>query len=147
MVGVSGSLICSKALMELIFNPCGEFRLHSPQRHAGASGIFSNLLRSVQMLKREWDAKSNGNACIFEVLRRVNILGHRRPEWMIMDDNDVLMIFGEPWGVKLPDIYLTGEKKPRKNRAQETCPDRGSNQGPLRDRSAATGSYPSIHPK
>ena len=32
------------------------------------------------------------------------------------------------------DICLTGEEKPRKNLTQETCPDRGSNPGPLRDR-------------
>ena len=55
--------------MELVFNPCGEFRLspegpvnqiHSPHLHIGAPGIFSDLLRSVQMLKREWGAESNG---------------------------------------------------------------------------------------
>ena len=54
---------------KLKFNPCGEFRwspegpvsqIHSPDLHVGASGIFSDLLRSVQMLKREWDAESNG---------------------------------------------------------------------------------------
>ena len=28
----------------------------------GVSGIFSELLRSVQMLKREWGAESNGEA-------------------------------------------------------------------------------------
>ena len=28
--------------------------------HAGAPGIFSDLLRCVQMLKREWGAESNG---------------------------------------------------------------------------------------
>ena len=39
-------------------------------------------------------------------------------------------------GLKLPDICLTGEEKPRKNLTQETCPDRGSNLGPLRDRCA-----------
>ena len=39
-------------------------------------------------------------------------------------------------GVKLPDICLTGEEKPRKNLIKETCPDRGSNPGPLRDRRA-----------
>ena len=52
--------VCSKTLMELIFNPRGEFRwspeglvcqIHSPHLHA--PGIFSDLLRSVQMLKRE----------------------------------------------------------------------------------------------
>ena len=39
-------------------------------------------------------------------------------------------------GLKIPDICLTGEEKPRKNLTQETCPDRESNSGPLRDRRA-----------
>ena len=56
--------------MELIFSPYGEFRwspegpvsqIHSPHLHADVPGIFSDLLRSVQMLKREWNAESNGN--------------------------------------------------------------------------------------
>ena len=58
-----------KTLMELIFNPCAEFQwspegpfsqIHSPHLHVGASGIFSDLLRSVQMQKRKWFAESNG---------------------------------------------------------------------------------------
>ena len=62
VIGISGSLIGSKTLMELIFNPCGEFRwspegpvsrIHSPHLHDGAAGIFTDLLRSVQMLKKE----------------------------------------------------------------------------------------------
>ena len=45
-----------------MFNPWGEFRwspegpitqIHFPNLHVGAPGIFSHLLRSVQMLKRE----------------------------------------------------------------------------------------------
>ena len=55
---------------------------------------------------------------------------------MIMDDNDGHMIFGDLEGLKLSDIYLTGEVKARKNLTQETCPDWGSNPGPLRDRRA-----------
>ena len=55
---------------------------------------------------------------------------------MSMDDNDVQMIFGDLGGLKLPDICLTGEEKTRKNLTQETCPDRGSNPGPLRDKRA-----------
>ena len=35
-------------------------QIHSPHLHVGASGIFSDLLSSVQTLKREWGAKSNG---------------------------------------------------------------------------------------
>ena len=55
---------------------------------------------------------------------------------MIMDDNDGQMIFGGFGGRKLPDICLTGEEKPGKNLTQETCPDRGSNPGSLRDKRA-----------
>ena len=36
-------------------------QIHSPHLHAGAPGIFSELLRSVQMLKGEWGAENNGN--------------------------------------------------------------------------------------
>ena len=46
------------------------------------------------------------------------------------------MIFGDLRGLKLPDICLTGEEKPRKSLNQETCPDRGSNSSPLRNRRA-----------
>ena len=65
----SGTLIGSKTLMELIFNPCGEFQLspegpfsqiHFPHLQSGAPGIFSDLLRFVQMRKGDWSAKSNG---------------------------------------------------------------------------------------
>ena len=57
---------------------------------------------------------------------------------MIMDEYDGQMIFGDLVGLKLPDICLTGEEKSRKNLTQETCPDRGSNPGPLRDRRACS---------
>ena len=55
--------------MKLIFNPGGEFRwspevpviqIQSPHLLVGAPGIFSDLLRIVQTLKREWCAESNG---------------------------------------------------------------------------------------
>ena len=46
------------------------------------------------------------------------------------------MIVGDFVGLKVPDICLTGEGKPRKNLTQETCPDQESNRGPLRDRRA-----------
>ena len=34
--------------------------MHSPYLHVGAPGIFSDHLRSVQMLLREWGEESNG---------------------------------------------------------------------------------------
>ena len=52
------------------------------------------------------------------------------------DDYDGQMIFGDLGGLKFPDICLTGEEKLRKILTQEICPDRGSNPGPLRDKSA-----------
>ena len=48
------------------------------------------------------------------------------------DDDDGQMIFGELGGLKLPDLVL----QVRKNPTHETCPDQGSNTGPLRDRRA-----------
>ena len=57
--------------MEPMFNLCGEFR-RSPEDPVsqinslhlddadGDPWIFSDRLRSVQMLKREWGAESNG---------------------------------------------------------------------------------------
>ena len=40
---------------------------------------------------------------------------------MMMDDYDGQMIFGDLVGIKLPDIRLTGEEKPRKNLTQKIC--------------------------
>ena len=57
---------CKKTLIELIYDPCGEFRwtpegpasqIHSPHVRDGVPGIFSDILRSVQMLRREWVRK------------------------------------------------------------------------------------------
>ena len=52
------------------------------------------------------------------------------------NDDDGQMILADLGGLKFPDICLTGEEQPRKNLTQETCPDRGSNPGPLRDKRA-----------
>ena len=69
VIGIPGSLIWNETLTELIFNSCGEFRwsqegpvsqIHSPHLLVGVPGIFSDLLRSVQMLKRELGAESKG---------------------------------------------------------------------------------------
>ena len=58
------------------------------------------------------------------------------------DDDDGQMVFGDLGGLEFPDICLSDEEKPRKNVTQETCPDRGSNPGPLRDKRAF---YHSLH--
>ena len=51
---------------KLIFNPCNEIRwspegqINSPHLHAGAPGIFSDILKSVQLLNEEWGTQNNG---------------------------------------------------------------------------------------
>ena len=60
MIGIFGSLIRPKTLMQLTFNSCSEFRRAHSHFHVGAPGIFSDLLRSVQMLNGEFGAESNG---------------------------------------------------------------------------------------
>ena len=67
---------------------------------------------------------------------RIHHTQPQAPVMKMMDDYDGQLIFGDLVGLKLPDIRLTGEEKPRKNLTQETCPDRGSNPGPLRDKRA-----------
>ena len=74
------------------------------------------------------------HACIFVFKggSTSQVIGARNE--MMRDDNDGQMIFRNPVGLKLPDIHRKGEEKPQKNLTQETCPDRGSNPGPLRDK-------------
>ena len=60
-----------------LFNPCGEFQwrpegpvsqIHSPHLHFGAPGIFSDLLRFVQQLKKErgvW--KATESYCTYSI--------------------------------------------------------------------------------
>ena len=56
---------------------------------------------------------------------------------MIDDDNDGQMIFGDLGGLKLPDICLTGEEKPRKKPHPANFSRPGIEPGPLRDRRAS----------
>ena len=68
VIGISGSLIWSKTLMELIFNLGGEFRDVRRAQLAKSTLLTStwcpwDLLgswRTVQILKGEWGAESNG---------------------------------------------------------------------------------------
>ena len=71
VIGNSRSLNWSKTRMELIglFNSWGEFRwspqgpvsqIHSPHFYVGAPWNIFWSLRSVQMLKIDWSAESNG---------------------------------------------------------------------------------------
>ena len=96
VIGISRSLIWSKTLMKLIFNPYGEFRwspegpvslIHSPHFHVGALGVFSDLLRFVQTLKRERERergvqKAMGSYCTYSVPGKTAVLV---PEFAVED--------------------------------------------------------------
>ena len=80
-----------KPLIELIFNLCGEFRwspegpvsqIHSPSLHVVTPGIFSDFLRSVQMLKGEWGAESNGKLPHLLIPSKIAIMV---PEFAVKD--------------------------------------------------------------
>ena len=83
VIGIYGYLIWSKIRMELIFNPYGEFQLspegpasqiHSPQLRDATPGIFSDLLRSLQTLKRKWGAEINGKLPLLFILSKTATL-------------------------------------------------------------------------
>ena len=104
MIGISGSLNWSKILIELIFNFYGEFRwspeglvsqIHSPHLHAGAPGVFSDLLRSVEMLKREWGAERNGKLLHLSIPSKTAAL---IPEFAV---EDLPLAELHPWFLRL----------------------------------------------
>ena len=69
--------------MELIFNPCGDFgEARRAYLHAGVPEIFSDLLSSVQMLKRMWCAESNGKLPNLFIPRKIAALF---PEFAVED--------------------------------------------------------------
>ena len=127
VIGISGSLTWSKILMELIFYPCDEFRwspeslvsqIHSPHLHAGAPGIFPDLLPSVQILKWEWDAESNGKLPHLFTPGKTAILV---PEFAMEDlplcRNSALVpefaVKDLPWVKQSDDIYISSVFCPR----------------------------------
>ena len=104
VIGISGSLIWSKTLMELIFNPCGEFQWslegpfsqnHSPHLYAGAPGIFLDLLRSIQMLKRVWGAEGNGSYSTYSSLVKL------QPWFLSLQFKTCLWAELQPWCLNL----------------------------------------------
>ena len=83
-----------------IFNPCGEFRwspegpvsqIHSPHLLVGASGIFSDNLRFVYMVKREWGAESNGSYRTYSSLVKL------QPRFLSLQWKTCLWAELQPW--------------------------------------------------
>ena len=82
VIEISRSLILSKTLMNFggLEGPVSQ--IHSHNLYMGALGIFSDLLRSVQMLKREWGVESNGKLLHLFILRKTATLV---PEFVVED--------------------------------------------------------------
>ena len=104
VIGISGSLILSKTLMELIFNSCCEFlwsqegpisQIHSRHLLVGTPGIFSDLLRFVQVLKWEWGAESNGK------LPHLFISSKTQPRFLSLQWKTCLWAELQPWCLSL----------------------------------------------
>ena len=56
--------------------------MHSPHLHVGASGFFSDFLKSVQMLKTEWGAESTGGYRTYSITGKAAALV---PEFVVED--------------------------------------------------------------
>ena len=105
----------------------------------------THIIAIPKFLGKQWFSKS----CLLKknIYKSINLVcmynwgfrarQHLRSLAPVIND-DGQMIFGELRGLKLPDICLTGEEKPRKNLTQETCDDRGLYPGLLRDRCACS---------
>ena len=126
-------LQCSRPPLFIIFcqmsgRPCTPsvrpcllmFRIDRSTARISSSLVLYRVPRSGSLIlvKRPY-------VCIFGLkgASTSQVIGARNE--MMMDDYDGQMIYGDLVGLKLPDIRLTGEEKPRKNLTQETCPDWG----------------------
>ena len=93
-----------KPWMELLFNPCGEFRwspegpvsqIHSPHFLVGAPWIFSDLLRFVQMLKESGVWKATGSYRIYSSLVKL------QPRFLSLQWKTCLWAELQPWCLSL----------------------------------------------
>ena len=66
--------------------PSSLSQIHYPHLHVGVPEIFSDLLRSVQIIKREWGAESNGKLLHLFILSKTATIA---PEFAVKD---------LPWG-------------------------------------------------
>ena len=105
----------------------------------GSHTYFFDHTRTWRASPDEWSAQCRGHLRDSTNMKdntyQTHTQSYQQGEYgmMIMTAK---FIFGNLVGLKFPDICVTGEEKPRKNLTQETCPDRGSNPGPLHDRRA-----------
>ena len=101
VIRISGSLIWLKKpdgtdIQLLWWTSVGPVsQIHSPHLCTGAPGIFSDLLRSVQMLKREWGAETIGSYHTYSSLVKL------RPWFLSLQWKTCLWAELQPWCLSL----------------------------------------------
>ena len=88
VIGISGSLIWSKTLVELIFNPCGEFRW-GPEETAKSTFLTSTLVpwdlfRSFKVCSDAKESgvwKAMGSYCTYPIPGKSAVLGSVSLPW------------------------------------------------------------------
>ena len=119
MIGISGSLIWSETLMELIFNRCGEFRL-SPERPVSKSTLLTSslvswdLFRSFKVCsddKERVECGKNGNPPhLFIPSNTATLVTQFRVEDLPLGRTEALVpelaVKDLPWAEHSDDIYI-----------------------------------------
>ena len=93
--------------------------------------LFSDHTRTWRASPDEWSAQCRGHLRDSTNMKVIHT-NKANIEWWLRRPNDIR----GSWGPKVSWLLSYSEEKPRKNLNQETCPDRGSNPGPLRDKRA-----------
>ena len=102
----------------------------------GSHTYFFDHTRTWRASQDEWSAVCWSHPRNSTNMKDNTHQAHTQSSQQGEDDDDVQMIFGDLGGSKVSWHLSYRWGKPRKNLTQETCPDRASNPGPLRDKRA-----------
>ena len=93
--------------------------------------ILSDHTRTWRASPYEWSARCRGHLWDSTNMKDNT---HQAYTHSYQQGEYGMMITGTLWAKSFPTFVLQVRKNPEKNLTQETCPGRGSNPGPLRDR-------------
>ena len=107
--------------------------------NCGSQTHFFDHTRTRRASPDEWSARCRGHLRDSTIMKENTHQAHtqssQQGEYGMMI-TAAKWYSGTLWAKSFPRFVLQVRKNPEKNLTQETCPDRGSNPGPLRDKRA-----------